>query len=191
MDADNAFIDPALRLLPTRLSLQQDQPLYNFGPVITTPLAPLAPTAPYQIATGGKLNKDSIVHEFVLVKTKIQQLEHNLQLTKNENIILQTLLTCRQAENELRFQQVQKTLEDHLEQCLEQCWEQFQATQALHAINLDGSTDSSSSEDEDISAKKKKLAVEAKEAKLSIVVSKHAKILHTIEHGIKKRNLPR
>jgi hypothetical protein len=75
-------IDPALRQL-------QDQPLYCLAPVNPTSLvavhAPLSPTALYQTTVGGKLTKDSIVHEFVLVKTWIQQLEHNLQLANNEN----------------------------------------------------------------------------------------------------------
>src|SRR5271170_4382152 len=101
MDADDAFIDPCLRLPPARLGLQQDLPLYHFPPVNPTPLpvvavpAPVAPppTAPYQIAAGGKLTKDSVVREFVLVETKIQQLEHNLQLTQNENVALRMLLT--------------------------------------------------------------------------------------------------
>jgi hypothetical protein len=185
MDADDAFIDPRLRPPPAGLGLQQDPPLYHFPPVNLTPLpvvavpAPVAPppTAPYQIAAGGKLTKDSVVREFVLVETKIQQLEHNLQLTQNENVALRMLLTRVQAENELRFREMQKNYEDHLEQRLEQCREQFRVTHASRSVDFNGSTDSSSSEDEEISAKKKKLATEAEEARISIAASKHSKIL--------------
>jgi hypothetical protein len=171
MDMDNALIDPALRIPQPGPSLQQ--PLFNFEPVLPLP-APLPPTVPYQLAATGKLNKDSVVREFVLVETKVQQLEHNLQLTKNENATLRMLLTRGQAETELRFRQMQKSFDDRLGQ--------LQVAVAARPIQVtrrdsDDSTDSSSSEDEEVNAKKKKLASEAEEARLSKEAAKHAKIL--------------
>jgi hypothetical protein len=171
MSIHDAFIDPALRIPHAGPGLQQL--LFNFEPVLSEP-APPPLMAPYQIATGGKLNKDSIVCEFVLVEMKIQQLEHNLHVTNNENMALQMLLTCAQAETELRFCQMQKSFEDRLKQ--------FQVAVASRPIEVkhgdsNDSTDSSSSEDEEVDLKKKKLTTEAEEARLSIEVAKHMKIL--------------
>jgi hypothetical protein len=54
------------------------------------------------------------VREFVLVETRIQTLEYNLELAKNENGLLRNEITRTQAEMEVRIREIENKYDERI-----------------------------------------------------------------------------
>jgi len=130
----------------------------------TLPVAPNPPTQPYQLVPGGKLNKEAICREFVVVATKIHDLEHGIKILLEDNRRLRTEALSAQAQAELRFREMERKFEGHFATLKATADEQLAMRNSGNTHEEE--TDSDSSSDVEV----------INEAKMSIEAANHSKI---------------
>jgi len=102
-----------------------------------------------------------------MVETKVQRLEYDLQLVKNENTALKISLTRTQAEIELRLREVEKKYDERLAAL---------ASISRVVEHSDEGTDSDSDETGSHTEEMKIKTKAKEEAEVSIAASNHPKI---------------
>lgn len=132
------------------------------------PVAPNPPTQPYNLVPGGKLNKEAICREFVVVETKIHDLEHNIKILHGENARLRAEVLKSQAEMELRFRETEKKFEERFVALKHSAAEE--AAVRNSGVAREEESDSSNSSDVEM------VNEAAREAKMSVEASNHSKI---------------
>ena len=126
------------------------------------------PTQPYNLVPGRKLNKEAICREFVVVETKIHDLEHNVKLLHGENARLRAGVLKFQAEMELRFRETERKFEERFVALKSSAAEE--AAVRNSGIVREEESDSSDSCDVEV------VNEAERKAKMSVEASNHSKI---------------
>lgn len=138
--------------------------------VLTAPRPPGPVSSIYQIAAGNKLSKEHVVREFGRIETNIQTLEYELQLVKNENLMLKASIARTQGEMEQNFERLEKKYDERLAALA--IATQLQAK----AVVSDEDSSVDESDGEELTLVEQRVANAQREAKTSAEASGHSKI---------------